>query len=222
VLDSSRIYQEGQRLSNRGLLEGLEKLFSKLKVGKADRVPDPVAPPHPDPVAPPPVAPPHPPPTGGELPTTGPPREPDPSQPQAPGLPANPSSKWKTAKNVALDVGTGTAGTMTGLEIYGKMQGSEANSTAQAEGADSADPTTPASSTNPTDQTAPASSTDQTDQTTPASSTDQTDQTNPTNPTTGQTYNYPNYSPNSGLSNRALGHGEELLSLFSRMLDELD
>jgi hypothetical protein len=195
VLDSSRKPQEAQRLNNRAALEGLGKLFSKFKFGKASKVPDPVAPPHP-------------PPTGGELPATGPPREPDPSQPET----APKSTKWQTAKNVGVDIATGTAGTVAGLEIYGQMKNSEdaaaqakAQAQAQAQGAGPADPT---SATNPGSST---------------------DQTGSTNPATSQTYsnaqtypNNPNSSPSYGVSNRALGHGGEALSLFGRMLDELD
>jgi hypothetical protein len=110
-----------------------------------------------------------------------------------------------------VDIATGTAGTVAGLEIYGKMKDSEANSAAEAQAqaqAQGADPADPTSATNPGSST---------------------DQTGSTNPATSQTYsnaqtypNNPNSSPSYGVSNRALGHGGEALSLFGRMLDELD
>jgi len=236
----------GQSLSERGLFGSIgdmvKGLFHKPKAPEprppAPAAPAPVAateprpPPPAEPAAPKPAAVPEPPvkPEG-------------PSEPPVPE--PVPTKSWKgKAMGYAGDLGLVTMGTVAGgelLENLKKPGNSTGNSTDSTGLASSTDPTGSTGLTNSADYSTPGTTTPGTNYYSPSGNPNNPttyystsgSSTNPNNPTysssTSSTNPYQNVqyngNPNyaySGLQQRSLLSGEEALSLFGRMLDELD
>jgi hypothetical protein len=128
--------------------------------------------------------------------------------------PAPTKSGTRKAVSLAGDFAIGAAGTVAGGEF---LQNHESSSDKSTDPTNSTGPTGLTNSTNPTDYYLTGNPNNPTQDPTSYYST-----TNPNNPNNPTDSTNPTGNPNYGLQDRALVHGEEALSLFGRMLDELD